>query len=418
MRAAHFIARRLRLGSGRKNRPSTSVCMAVCGVALSVVVMMLSIAVVSGFKQQIRGKVSGFESQVNILATHIDDDTTSVTGIDYLTLGNELKSIIDDTEMFAGYDLTVRQPAILKTHDDFEGIVLYGVSDESAGREFVTQNLEIAADGNWLDESKIAVSRHTADALGLDLGSKVYAYFFIDGTVRARRLEVGAIYNTNFGDYDKMFAFVPIKFLQDLNGLDAQQGTQIDLTCDNGIDVDAAAYELQRRMMMSSYSGELPGVYRITDINQTATLYLNWLELLDMNVVVILVLMILVSGFTLISSLFIIILERVSTIGLLKALGASNRQIREVFIAIGWRLVAYGMIIGNVVSLGLIAIQFFWHVLPLDPDAYYLSFVPVRIGWGDVILLNAGVFIISWTMLLIPVRMISRISPAQSLRYE
>ena len=415
MKETYYIARRLRLGEEGRN--STSVVIAICGVALSVAVMMLSIAVVSGFKSQIRGKVAGFESQVTINATHIDSDTTASGDFDYLTFGPELKTLIDGSGLFSTYDLTIRQPSIIKTDNDFEGIVLYGIANNSKRAQFLKDNIaDEELDG--LKDNEIALSSHTARALSLNKGDKVFAYFFVDGTVKARRFVVAAIYNTNFSDYDKLYAFVPLQTLQKLNGLAENQGTQVDLTCVDGEQIDDSALELQRIMMTASYSGELAGIYQLSTVTQNAMLYLNWLDLLDTNVVVILILMALVSGFTLISSLFIIILERVQTIGLLKAMGASDRQIREVFTAIGWRLVLWGMLGGNVVSLVLIGIQTLFHVVPLDPESYYLSFVPVRIDVVDILLLNAAVFVVSWAMLLVPARSVAKVSPARALRYE
>lgn len=415
MKVTYYIARRLRLGEEGRN--STSVVIAICGVALSVAVMMLSIAVVSGFKSQIRGKVAGFESQVTINATHIDSDTTASGDFDYLTFGPELKTLIDGSGLFSTYDLTIRQPSIIKTDNDFEGIVLYGIANNSKRAQFLKDNIaDEELDG--LKDNEIALSSHTARALSLNKGDKVFAYFFVDGTVKARRFVVAAIYNTNFSDYDKLYAFVPLQTLQKLNGLAENQGTQVDLTCVDGEQIDDSALELQRIMMTASYSGELAGIYQLSTVTQNAMLYLNWLDLLDTNVLVILILMALVSGFTLISSLFIIILERVQTIGLLKAMGASDRQIREVFTAIGWRLVLWGMLVGNVVSLVLIGIQALFLVVPLDPESYYLSFVPVRIDVVDILLLNAAVFVVSWAMLLVPARSVAKVSPARALRYE
>ena len=419
MKAAYYIARRLRLSTDNSCRLSTSVIIAISGIALSVVVMLLSIAIVSGFKQQIRDKVIGFESQVSILASHADTDSIFQYDSDFLTLDQELKDIIDGSELFDSYSLSIKQPAILKTDNDFEGIVLYGIENDSPTAGFVNSNLIEDTDLTDLFEGdRIVISSYTANALKLSRGDRIYAYFFIGGTVRTRRFEVAAIYNTNFSDYDKVYAFVPIGILQKLYSLDGSQASQIDLECVYPEKIDDSALELQQRMMLSAYAGRLNGTYRLTTVNDNAMLYLNWLDLLVTNVIVILILMSLVAGFTLISSLFIIILERVSTIGLLKSLGATNGQIRQIFIAIGWRLVLRGMLAGNVAGLLILVVQYIWHVVPLDPSAYYLSYVPVRLDLLAFVLLNVGVFVVSWAMLLIPVRAVSKISPAKSLRYE
>ena len=147
-------------------------------------------------------------------------------------------------------------------------------------------------------------------------------------------------------------------------------------------------------------------------------MYFNWLDLLDMNVVVILILMSCVSAITLISCLFIIILERVRTIGLLKSLGATNAQIKRVFIYMTQRLVLRGMLLGNIISLAFIYLQYYFHIIPLDPEAYYLNFVPVEINWLHIILLNIGVITISSLILILPSHIVSKISPAQTMKYE
>ena len=165
--------------------------------------------------------------------------------------------------------------------------------------------------------------------------------------------------------------------------------------------------------------GESPAqFYRVENLNTQCSIYINWLNLLDTNVVVILVLIILVSCFTLISSLFIIILERVNMIGLFKAMGATNLQIRRIFIHMAQRLVVRGLLIGNIIGLGIIFLQLKFRLFPLDADAYYLSFVPMNISWLTVILLNIGVIVMTWLILILPSLLISTLSPARSIRYE
>ena len=171
-------------------------------------------------------------------------------------------------------------------------------------------------------------------------------------------------------------------------------------------------------MFKACATGELTGLYRLSNVNSTAMMYFNWLELLDTNVVVILILMSLVSGFTLISSLFIIILERINMIGIMKALGATNNEIRRIFIYIAQRLIVYGLLAGNIIGLTIMLLQKHFHIFPLDPDAYYLNYVPVEIDWLYIALLNIGVFIIAWLMILLPSHLVSTISPSRSIRYE
>lgn len=316
--------------------------------------------------------------------------------------------------------LVIQQPAIIKTDSAFQAIVMKGISS-GAGWNFVKENIvegSLPAYETDDEKNKVVISRIIADKLGLSVDDKVNAYFFTNNLLKARRIEVSAIYDTNFGDYDKMFIFCPLALAQGIAGIDGSEGTQIELMTNGLMPVDDSAMRLQDAMMQACYTGELKGTYQLATVTDNGMMYFNWLELLDTNVVVILVLMALVSGFTLISSLFIIILERVNMIGILKALGATDAEIRRIFGYVAQRLVLAGMLIGNIVGIAFLLIQKRTHILPLDPDSYYLSFVPVEIDWLQILLLNVGVFVFCWLMILIPGQIVAKINPAKSIRYE
>ena len=207
--------------------------------------------------------------------------------------------------------------------------------------------------------------------------------------------------------------------LQRLNSEGADCGSAIEISgLPDDATIDRVGRELADALLQGLYSGCIDTLYAVENVHDTAALYFNWLALLDTNVVVILILMALVSGFTLVSSLFIIILERVGMIGTLKALGAGNRMIERTFIIVAERLVGRGLIIGNIVGLGIVLIQRAWHLLPLDPEAYYLDYVPVEINWWWVVGLNVAVVVIAALVLILPSRIIATLSPASSMRYE
>ncbi len=412
-----LIASRMRL-SGHGGGTATSIIMAISGIALAMAIMMAALCIVTGFKHEIRRKIMGFDAHVSILAasdaTYIPEDskTTSV-----LTFSPQLHDIIDGTGIFHDAELVMEHPAVIKTDSDFEGIVLRGLTP-GPGTDFITESI---IEGSWPADSfenSIVISRITSEKLRLNRGDRVFTYFFTDEGIRTRRPQIAAIYDTHFSDYDKIYAYSPIKFIQGVNGLDTLQGNRIDLYMHDTGNIDESALQLQEAMMREAWAGRLDGMYRISAVTSTGMMYFNWLALLDTNVIVILLLMGLVSGFTLVSSLFIIILERVRMIGILKALGASNKSVTHIFSLLGRRLVIYGMIIGNAIGLGLMLLQQHFHIVPLDPDAYYLDFVPVEINLWQIIALNVGVFAIAWCVLLIPGRLIASVSPAKSMRYE
>lgn len=228
------------------------------------------------------------------------------------------------------------------------------------------------------------------------------------------------IYDTHFGDYDGLYVFGSIEMLRRMCGLGSDTGSAIEITgLKSDEEIDECGRILSSALMQGYYDGTTDRtLYTVANVHDTAALYFNWLSLLDTNVVVILLLMGLVAGLTLVSSLFIIILERVSMIGILKALGAGNRLIERTFIIVAERLVVRGLAIGNAVGLGLIIVQRQWHLLPLNPEAYYLDYVPAEINWWWVLGLNLAVVAVAALVLILPSRIIATLSPASSMRYE
>lgn len=417
MRVAYWISKRLRIGRGAPASTSTGVVIAVAGVALALVVMELSLAVAVGFKNEIRRKIAGFDATVSVLppvnyATAIEEPTLHASD----TLMNVVREAVPNGRL----SLVVSRPAILKTDNDFNAVkcIAYDVTHDDS---FERSNM---VDGVWpslTDESSrdsIVLSQPLANRLGLEIGDKTYLYFFIDGEVKARRVFVSGLYRSNFAEYDNYVVYASLPMLQRLAGNDSLAATSISV---EGITIDDAqrvSSQLSKRLLDAMSTGELMRLYRTSDIATTGALYLNWLDLLDTNVVVIFALMLCVAAFTLISSLFIIILDRVTTIGILRSLGASKSMVSSIFINIAMRLVGLGMLIGNVLGIGLIFVQSTTHAIPLDPEMYYLSYVPVEFNLLWFVLLNLGVAVGSWLILILPARLAARIDPASSMRYE
>lgn len=402
--------------AGRLSLRAPGIPVAVAGIALSIAIMLLSIAIVSGFKLQIREKVTGFEHEVTIYPV----DDYSVEHINSgIQLTDSLETAIREVAPDAKINLELRQPAIFKTENDFEGIVIKGVGKN--GNDFIGSQIVEGEMPDWtgdFDNYPAVISSSTASALNLTPGDPIMAHFFIGDNLYSRKLNVAAIYNTHFGEYDKVYAFAPISMLQKLCRVDSITGSAVSI--DNiGGEPEETAHAL--RMELCAIHDSIPTdapQYRVDSINSTAAMYFNWLELLDTNVVVILILMGCVAGFTLISCLFIIVLERVRMIGLLKALGATDGMIRQIFIYMAGRLVGRGILIGNIVALGLLWVQHIWHVIPLDADAYYLNYVPVDINWLSVLSLDLGVIVISLILLVLPSHIISTLAPSETMRYE
>lgn len=415
MNLGFWISRHLRL-SGQGQGPSRSgVVIAVGGIALAVTVMMLSIAVVVGFKQAITGKVVGFVPSVSVAPEegYRKDPLLSGDSLDAALAAQALyvRHLADSlAPAGARVAAVMRRPGIIKTDDDFLGVEFTAYSAE---HDTVFEASMLTAGHLPHDDNEIAVSSLQAAKLGLGVGDRVYAYFIADGAVRTRRPTVTGIFRSNFGEYDKSLAYMSAGLAGSLAGV-GTDGIEI-----RGVkDATPLAMDLQRSLIEAYHADRVIDAWGVMTIGQQGAVYFNWLELLDTNVVVILVLMGFVSGFTLISSLIILILERVRMIGILKSLGATNRQVRDVFMLLGARIVGLGLLIGNVIALGLIFAERAWHFIPLDAAAYYLDHVPVAVKLWQVAALDAGVVVAAMAVMLLPAMIISRISPSNVMRYE
>lgn len=415
MSVSFFIARHLPLKSTRRDS-STGLIIAIAGIALSVTVMLISIAVMSGFRSEIRQKVIGFDSQLSIgLTPDTDPDSPILLSYDDIS---PLREILPSN---VKYTLTGRQPAILKTPDNFSGSVIKGV-DRNYDWSFIKSNLVEGAVPDYSADSTeyhIVVSRTLARALSLEPGQKIDTYFLGDGAYRIRRLKIAGIYDTHFSEYDRNMIFGSLLMLQRVADVPDSCATMIEI---NGLPdddaIDNAEHTIISTYLDQLYTGKTQRHYTVLNIHKTAALFFNWLALLDTNVKVILTLMSLLTLLTLVSSLFILILRRVNMIGVLKALGASNRQIRSIFIIMSVRILIRGLIIGNIVGLGLLYIQRVTGIIPLNPDAYYLDHVPVEIHWPVILALNVAIIVLSLFMLLLPSAIITTIPPSKAIRYE
>ena len=418
-----FLARRLSLSTRKsgdnagKRSTAPGVKIAVVGIALSYIIMLLSIAIVTGFKSEIRSKVTGFEQQISIERSVIREGIQVNEGI---RLNDTIIDIIKSVAPEAEISLSIFQPAILKTDENFEGVVIKGISSGS-GSNFLSSNI-IA--GNYPDfecdedENPLFISSTTAKSLGLDVDSTVISHFFINDNLHSRKLTVKAIYDTHFGDYDKTYAFTTPEFLQKLNRIDSVTGSALEI---NGLEtesIDLTTEKLRSKFFEAAIDSDAGESFYIHNVNMSGAIYFNWLALLDTNVLVILLLMGCVSGFTLVSSLFIIVLQRIPTIGILKALGATDFQIRKVFILLSARILALGLLAGNIIGLGVYWLQAVTGFIPLDAEAYYLSYVPVKTDVTTVVVLNLVIVMVSLILLLVPSQIVSRLSPSETMRYE
>lgn len=413
MNTAFFLARRLSLSSGgKKKAPAVSV--AIAAVALSVAVMTASVCIVLGFKHEIREKIVGFNGHITLypnVLTQDDDNLVSMTD----ALEKEMESIGYVSE----FSIQAAVPAILKTQTDFKGIYIKGlIGDNTTG--FIKSNLEEGSIADYSDldnKNKIVISRPAARELGLNVGDKIDTYFITDD-VRVRRLEITGIFNTHFDQYDDLIVYGSLPLVQQIGEIGSDQGTYIQVITDDFDRIPEYTDALTRDLNEAFAHGKIDRSFRADNVLNQGTGYFSWLSLLDTNVVVVLVLMMIVGCVTLVSGMLIIILERKKFIGVMKAMGSPTSQVRNVFVFLALRIALFGMIIGNFVILTVLILQDRLHFIPLDPDSYYIDFVPVEFSWLSLIILNVGILLVTYLVLILPSRFVAGISPAETMRYE
>ena len=409
-----FIARRIyRSDEGRKEVSKPAVRIAVAGIAIGLAVMIVSVAVVIGFKHQVRDKVIGMGSEIVV---------SGIDGADLYQMTPVVAedSLLDSFRRIAGVSHVQRystKPGMIMTSDNFQGMMVKGVGQEYDWTYLRAHLLEgeIPAFSGSAASNAVVVSRSIADKLSLKVGDRLFTYF-VEDNVRARRLKVAGIYQTNFSAFDDYFL---ITDLYTVNRLNNWKPGQV-----GGVEISVAGYGRLEEVNdgIRSALGEHTDRYGEYYCSRTAEeLYpqiFAWLDLLDTNVWVILILMTGVAGFTMISGLLIIILERTNMIGVLKALGADNASVREIFLAFSVFLIGRGMVWGNVVGLGCCLVQYLFEPIRLDPVTYYVNAVPVELHLGWIVLLNVCTLLVSVLMLVGPSCLISRIHPAKSIRFE
>ena len=414
MRIDLFIARRLRLSDNNGNHTKTSIKIATAGVVLSVIIMLITIAVTSGFKHEIINKLIGFNAPISISAEVLDASCSHPIVNDVEAVEKIVNGVLPNVLV----EESVKLPAMLKTDESFAAVVFSGYSD-NGHIDFIADNIIAGEIPDFkTNPNKIVISSTVAEMLNVKVGDKISTCFFVAEKMRLRNFEISGIYNSGFEEYDKIIAYSSISTLKKIAGIPDGSATSLEVSGVEFGDIVATYQMLQLALNSVYYDKELTQSLEVGSIINTGAMYLNWLSLLDTNVVVILVLMTAISSFTLIASLIILILERVNMIGTLKMLGATDSVIRRVFILLDLKVLVKGLVVGNIVALLLIILQQQFQLLPLDPESYYISFVPVKIELWQVAALNLGAIVIATAVMIFPSMIISRLKPAMILRYE
>lgn len=410
-----FIARKIYNGGDKTRKVSKpAIRIATIGVAIGLAVMIISVSVVLGFKHSIRDKVIGFGSDITVA------DFLTLQGSEQypIQINDSLIRALKSTPGIKHVQRYAYTQGILKTNDDFLGVLLKGVGPEFDST-FIHSNMIEGTLPKFSDSEshqKIVISKTIADKLNLKVGQRLFAYFINKQGVRTRKFTITGIYATNMKQFDSQICFTDLYTINKLNGWEPDQYSGAELQVNDFSQLNLVTMRILNKVKNTvDHYGETYSAENITEMNPQI---FSWLDLMDMNVWIILALMTAVAGVTMISGLLIIILEHTQMIGILKALGSRNRQIRHIFLWFSTFIIGKGLLLGNIIGLGCILLQKWLGLITLDPQTYYVSVVPVEINTPLIIALNLATLLICIIVLIAPSYLISHIHPAKSMHYE
>ena len=410
-----YIAKRIYSDQGDKRKVSRpAIRIATIGVAIGLAVMIVTVSVVLGFKHTIRDKVVGFGShiQVHNIMNYNGSDPHPICANDSLMKAVGKLPGVAKAERFS------MTQGILKTDEDFLGIAIKGIAEEY-DTTFLSQHLiagNITSFSDKTSKYKLLVSKMIADKMRLKVGDKVFGYFIDNQDVRTRKFTISGIYQTNMTRFDETLCFTDLHTANKLNGWTDNQATGIEVLVKDFEKVNETANQFMDNINRTS--DEQGNSLTSETIYELYPQVFSWLELLDINVWIILALMVCVAGFTMISGLLIIILERTQMIGILKALGARNKTIRHTFLWFAAFIISQGLLWGDIIGIGIVLLQQHTGFITLDPQTYYVSEAPMELNLPLVALINIATLLICVFVLIAPSYLISHIHPAKSMRYE
>jgi len=413
LNVSYFIAKTLIRGNKEDKKTSNIIAnIAVLGTVLSILVMIVSIFISSGFKKTIHDKAEGFSADFQI----INHDANFSYDLKPISLKKEKQQLVKNTKGVESLAPFITKPAVVKYHKNIEGVVLKAY-DISFDNQFLKKEI---IEGQWPDFTKkeILISQHIAQKLNIKLGDKIIVYF-VQNPIRFRKLKVTAIYNTNFQDFDKLFCFVAMPLLQKINHWNKGEVNGYEILTNKNESQEKIREEIEKKIASPIYQNqEKESIFKLVSVQDKYPQLFFWLSLLDSNVLIIILLMVFVSAVNLISALLIIIIENINKIGLLKAFGASNKEIRQIFLYYSIYLTLKGVLIGNLLALLLVWLQYQYHIIPLDAEHYYMSFVPVNFDWIALFWVNIVSIPLIIMILTIPTHYIAKISPVKVIRFQ
>ena len=410
MSAERFIASKLSDGDGRLSRTSNTI--AWVSVCLSIAIMLIAIAVVAGFKAEIRARATGFMGSVMLVQPGQSPINEHYPFSENLSYRERLASAPGIT----GVSGVAWRSGLIKTDENIDGLYFKGV-DSLYDFSFFTNCLVAGElpDYHGRISNDVLLSRTTATKLGFEVGDDVVVYFIGD-EVKVRKFRLCGLYDAGLEEIDTKMAVADRRHIQRLNGWAAGEVSSIEIRIDPDASIEAMNDRVEE-VIFTSIQEDDTALF-VTNVKKLYGHLFDWLSLLDFNVLMILLLMVAVAGFNMISAILIILFEKISTIGLLKALGMTSREVSRVFLLRAGALVGKGMLWGNILGLGLCLIQKYTRIIQLDPANYFVSAVPIRLSLGEILLLNLAAAILIMAIISLSSRFISRISPDRTMRVE
>lgn len=410
-----FIARKINGNEDKGRKVSKpAIRIATLGVAIGLAVMIVSVCVILGFKHTIRDKVVGFGSHITVANFNSFQRSENYP----IVVNDSLKRALMQTQGVHHVQRYAYTQGILKTDDDFLGVMLKGVGSDFDST-FIHQNMvagSIPAFSDVKSQQKILLSKAIAEKLDLKVGDRIYAYFVNEQGVRTRRFTISGIYETNLKQFDSQICFTDLYTTNKLNGWQTEQCSGAEVQVNDFEQLDAVALNILNKV--KGKTDRYGDSYSTATIMEQNPQIFSWLDLMDLNVWIILALMVSVAGVTMISGLLIIILERTQMIGIMKAMGTKNAQIRHIFLWFATFIIGKGLLWGNFVGLGLVFLQKYTGLVTLDPKTYYVSTVPVELNVLLILALNLATLLICVFVLIAPSYLISHIHPAKTMHYE
>ena len=409
-----FVAKRLFAqggSSGRASRLATGI--ATVGVAIGLAVMLVSVSIVLGFQKEVQDKVLGFGAHIKVL----NYKSIGQQEFSPIVIDDSITSKLQAIPNVASVARFCIKPGMLKTDANFKGIAIQGIGGDY-DQSFISSHLvkgEIPEFTDSVSSGKLVISQAMAREMQVDTGQEIYAYFF-EKTVRARKFTVAGIYQTNLTDFDKNFAYTDLCTIHRLLGWDSQQYAGAEIRLKDFERLDETLMDVINKV--NHKQDAYGNYYSSLTIRQEHPQIFGWLQLLDMDIVVILILMICISTFTAVSGLLIIILERTNFIGIMKALGARNKQVRHLFLNYALLIILRGIVLGNLLAFALIYLQKQFGLITLNPEVYYVEAVPVLVNWWWVLAIDLGTLVVSALAMIVPSFVVSNITPAKSIRFE